>query len=93
MKFFEIRVRHILVYGHIYDNGMFDICLWDFDVDDYWVRNGYEYNMKAAWHKIYHLARDMDRFNHISDPNYVDEVDAAIELFFDEELDMLNLDE
>ena len=91
--FFQIQIRHVLVYGYIYDNGMFDINMWDFDADDYWFRDGYEYSVKNAWRKIYHIARDMDRINHIFDEDGVKELEEAMELFFDEDLEMLNFDE
>lgn len=63
--FFEIQIRHILVYGCIYSSGMFEINMWDFNADDYWHREGYEKNVKAAWNQICRMARNMDRVNHI----------------------------
>jgi hypothetical protein len=91
--FFQIQIRHVLVYGYIYDDGMFEINMWDFDADDYWFRDGRKKTVKAAWRMIYHMARDMDRINHIFDEDGVKELEEAMELFFDEDLEMLNLDE
>lgn len=94
--FFQIQIRHILVYGYIYDNGMFEINMWDFDADDYWFRDGRKKNVKAAWRMIYHMARDMDRFNHFIDEDGVKETEAALDLFLEdflEELDKVNLEE
>ena len=79
MKFFEIQIRHILVYGYIYNTGMFEINMWDFDADEYWFRDGRKNTVKAAWQAVYRLARDMDRFNHIFE-GFEDE-----EIFFDED--------
>lgn len=94
--FFQIQIRHVLVYGYIYDNGMFEINMWDFDADDYWFRDGRKKSVKAAWHMIYHMARNMDRFNHFIDEDGVKETEAALDLFLEdflEELDKVNLEE
>ena len=94
--FFQIQIRHILVYGYIYDNGMFEISMWDFDADDYWVRDGRKKNVKAAWRQVYHLARDMDRFNHFIDEDGAKETETALDFFLEdflEELDKINLEE
>lgn len=94
--FFQIQIRHVLVYGYIYDNGMFEINMWDFDADDYWFRDGRKKNVKAAWRMIHHMARDMDRFNHFIDEDGVKETEAALDLFLEdflEELDKVNLEE
>ena len=85
--FFQIQIRHVLVYGYIYDNGMFEINMWDFDADDYRVRDGRKKNVKAAWRQVYHLARDMDRFNHFIDEDGVKETEAALDLFLEDFLE------
>lgn len=91
--FFEVKIRHILVYGYIYSDGMFEINMWDFNADDYWFRDGRKENIRKAWHEITHLARHMDRVNHNFDVEAAQEVEKAMELFFDEDFELSDLDE
>lgn len=61
MKFFEMKIRQVLVYGYIYNNGMYEVNMWHFEADDYKFREGKVNSPKAAWHTIYATARGMDK--------------------------------
>lgn len=61
MKFFEMKIMQVLIYGYIYDNGMYEVNMWHFDADDYRFRDGKASNVKSAWRVIYANARAMNK--------------------------------
>lgn len=83
MRFFDIQIRNITAYGIIYSNGMYEVNMWDFPADEYWFREGRMSTMQAAWRQVFHLAREMDRFNHYVDLDAGKEVKIALDNFFD----------
>lgn len=61
MKFFEMKIMQVLIYGYIYDNGMYEVNMWHFNADDYRFRDGKAPNVKSAWRVIYANARVMNK--------------------------------
>lgn len=61
MKFFEMKVMQVLIYGYIYNNGMYEVNMWHFEADDYKFRDGKAHDIKSAWRIIYASARTMNK--------------------------------
>lgn len=61
MKFFEMKVMQVLIYGYIYNNGMYEVNMWHFDADDYRFREGKANSPKDAWYIIYTVTRCMNK--------------------------------